>query len=328
MTDNNPQVSFKNSTVVFKNPFLALHKFSPGRDGVPVFIFPPHAGRHGCVVQNLIDSIVKAQPDVAVYAFELFSATRETKNLTIEAWLEMLMECQKIIAIEKGSPLSKIDLIGICQGGWLAAIYASFFPNFTNRLALFAAPINLRSGAENCIERFVQTAKFSDIKNSVEFFGGIQPGFVQWSAFAFANPVPVFFSRYMAEFVAILAEDYAKLDKLLKQSAWYDTPQNLAGTWFLDVLKNHFFENHLWDGVWPVWKGQCAKLENITCPLFVYAGADDEITHPEQAKAILTKASSKTRTFRCFPKSGHTAVFTRKKNINIFLEDFYGPNKL
>jgi poly(3-hydroxyalkanoate) synthetase len=81
--------------------------------------------------------------------------------------------------------------------------------------------------------------------------------------------------------------------------------------------------NELYEGTWDLGDGIIPSLGDITCPVSVYAGADDEITHPEQARGILDKISSDEKRFTIFEKSGHTAVFVRGGNIKQFICDFY-----
>ena len=43
-----------------------------------------------------------------------------------------------------GSP---VDLVGLCQGGWMALIYAARFPAKVRKLVLAGAPVDIRAGS-------------------------------------------------------------------------------------------------------------------------------------------------------------------------------------
>src|SRR6185312_13238295 len=73
--------------------------------------------------------------------------TSETRYFTIDNYLADL----NVAVDELGTP---VDLIGLCQGGWLALVYAARFPKKVRRLVLVGAPIDI-AAAESPLSRFV-----------------------------------------------------------------------------------------------------------------------------------------------------------------------------
>ena len=63
------------------------------------------------------------------------SATAEMRDYGIDAYLSDLN-----VAIDDLG--GRASLVGLCQGGWLAAVYASRFPGKVDRLVLSGAPID------------------------------------------------------------------------------------------------------------------------------------------------------------------------------------------
>lgn len=310
---------FIDSITVYEDDCIKFHQFSEG-GGTPVLVVPPHAGRHGNITQNLIDHLVADGKEV--YAYELLPAAYKTGGLDVAGLVQKLVLCLKQISEES------IDLVGVCQGGWLSAILTSLHPGLINRLALFAAPINLRTGEDNSIEQYCRSASMVHHRIIVAMSGGIQLGVLQWMAFALANPVPVFYTRYVNKLSYIIEGDKEALAKWDKEQGWYDYFIDLHGGWFLEVMENHFIGNKLWDGTWILSDGQVPKLENITCPLFVYAGGNDDITHPAQALGIASKVSSTEVHTHIFEGAGHTAVFVRPACIDYFINEFYPAGRL
>ena len=39
----------------------------------------------------------------------------------------------------------KVDLVGLCQGGWMALVYAARFPAKVRKLVLAGAPVDIRA---------------------------------------------------------------------------------------------------------------------------------------------------------------------------------------
>jgi poly(3-hydroxyalkanoate) synthetase len=308
--------TYQGNTVIFEDEYFVLNRFSEG-EGTPCFIVPPFAGRDGTVTQNLINKCVEAGR--STYAYELKSATQETKNLSINGLITILDACCDMIYGETGE--QSVDLIGCCQGGWLASMFTALRPEWVNRLAVFAAPINTHSGSKNRIEEYCETISLPAHRLIVGLNNGVQPGMAQWLAFAAMAPEQIFFGRYLDLLAHIVSGRDADIDKWEKQNGWYDSPNDLAGIWFLDALENHFCKNALYNGAWEV-GGSIVDLRNVTCPVFVFAGEDDDITSVEQARGLIDKVSSEWDLV-VFPNCGHTKCFTGSKELEQFAELFF-----
>lgn len=303
---------FKNNTEVLSNDVFKLHQLSQAED-IPTLILPPFAGRSGNIVQNMADALVAEGH--TVFAYELLSASHSTRNTSVSDLIDIISTCQEHMGAKQ------INLVGTCQGGWLATIYTALYPDRVKKLAIFAAPINIKTSYPNKIEEYCETASIEDHTKMVELNGGIQSGMAQWMAFALSSPYEVFIGKYMQLFRLNIQGDTKKIKKWYDNDTWYNDTQNLAGVWFLDVLENHFMHNKLYDGTWEV-KGRKVNLASITCPVYVYSGESDEITHPEQARAILDKVSSAETYYKCFPEAGHTRVFVGTAELNYFTAEF------
>ncbi len=302
---------FKNSDVVYEDAVIKFHHFHGARSKGPVLVNPPHAGRHGDVTQNLIDRLRLAGSDT--YAAELKSATSRTANTSVSDLVNNIYNCIDII----GNP---VDLLGVCQGGWVSTIATAQRQDLVKRLALFAAPINTQTGENNGIEEYCANINMTYHKEIVRLHGGVQPGYMQWLSFAVANPVPVFMGRWVKLYNLCVEQDTVGIKKWVSNNGWYDSPQDLAGAWFLDALENHFAKNKLFKGEWVI-NGKTVNLADITCDIFVYSGEDDDITHPEQSRTILDVVSSKHKSYTCFEEAGHTYVFTGEECVDKALTD-------
>jgi len=306
---------FTGSIVLYADDCIRLHGWNISR-GNPVLVIPPHAGRHGCIVQRLIDAVVSCNR--AVFAMELLPATYKTCKLDVAGLIEKMETCVETIGNEP------IDIVGVCQGGWLAAIFISLHPETAKSFSMFASPINTKTGEDNSIEDYCSKGSLDYHKMTVALNGGIQLGSLQWLAFAISNPVPTFYTRYYNLYVHFLRGDSKKIDKWIAENSWYDSPIDLHGGWFIEALDNHFFNNRLYDGTWVLSDGRVPELKNITCPLYIYTGDDDQITHPKQSMDIMNKVSSKDISTKSFENAGHTAVFTRGGCIDYFTSEVLG----
>jgi pimeloyl-ACP methyl ester carboxylesterase len=67
------------------------------------------------------------------------------------------------------------SLVGLCQGGWLAAAYAARFPRKVVKLVLAGAPIDI-SAAESHITRTLSSVSTATIAQTLAFSGGRASG--------------------------------------------------------------------------------------------------------------------------------------------------------
>ena len=91
-------------------------------------------------------------------------ATAEMRDYGIDAYLSDLN-----VAIDDLG--GRASLVGLCQGGWLAAVYASRFPGKVDRLVLSGAPID-PGAAELRITRALATVSPATIEQVLALAGG------------------------------------------------------------------------------------------------------------------------------------------------------------
>jgi poly(3-hydroxybutyrate) depolymerase len=119
-----PQWSTPNE-IVFEAPIARLRDFSvPGaRPGVvPTLVLPPQAGHDSCIVdysseQSQMQTIVAAGLERAL-TLDWIGATPATADATIDDYVGVIDD-----AVDHCG--GRVNLIGDCQGGWLATIYAA-----------------------------------------------------------------------------------------------------------------------------------------------------------------------------------------------------------
>ena len=125
---------------IFELAELHLRDFSVGKsDAFPVLIVAPFALHDAAIADlaphhSIIETLLACGCS-RIFLIDWKSATPETQRNTIDSQLSAL----NIAVDEIGSP---VDLVGLCQGGWLSLVYAARFPSKVRRLALVGAPID------------------------------------------------------------------------------------------------------------------------------------------------------------------------------------------
>ncbi len=130
-----------------------LRDFSRQQDGCPALICSPYA-LHRSQIADFAPghSIVEALQRGGVnrlYLTDWRSASSDMRHLSIDNYLADL----NVAVDEIGPPL---DLIGLCQGGWMSLLYAARFPDKVRRLVLVGTPVDV--SVESELSRMVARA--------------------------------------------------------------------------------------------------------------------------------------------------------------------------
>ena len=151
---------------------MRLRDFSTRADGPATLICAPYA-LHGATIADFAPghSVVETLRQNGlprVFVTDWRSATPETRYFTIDNYLADL----NVAVDELGPP---VDLIGLCQGGWLALVYAARFPKKVRRLVLVGAPIDI-AAAESPLSHFAADVPLRMFHEMVRLGEGIVHG--------------------------------------------------------------------------------------------------------------------------------------------------------
>ena len=131
------------------------------------------------------------------------------------------------------------------------------------------------------------------------------------TGFKIMNPMDRFYRDYADLYSNMHDGDY--LRRYRKFRSWYEYTQNLPGAFYLQVVKDLFKENQLIQGRTKI-LGRDVDLKKIDHPLYLIAGAKDDITPSEQLFNIERYVSSKKITKLTVP-AGHIGLFMGEKII-------------
>jgi poly(3-hydroxyalkanoate) synthetase len=268
--------------VVLECPVARLRDFSHGSRAnvVPTLVLPPQAGHDSCIVdfsptQSQM-KVIQAAGLERAFSLEWIGATAETSGASIEDYLDFIERSIEHI----GGP---VNLIGDCQGGWLAAIYAALHPEQVNTLTLAGAPIDFRSG-DAVIGDWVEALGGSDLafyRWVVEQGGGVLKGEHMLNGFILIKP-----ENEIAKQLQLLTHihDADHLERHRHFETWFKHVQDIPGAFYLWIVEHLFMENRLVAGTLEI-RGERVDLGRIDCPLFLLGGARDHITPPAQVFA-------------------------------------------
>jgi len=281
---------------------MVLRDYGRSR-GIPTLVHAPFAGHTAMVAdyqkgQSLIETLLgNGVEHVALTDWK--SATPDMKDFDIDNYLE-----EVTIAIDDLG--GRVNLVGLCQGGWVAAMVAARFPEKVNSLVLAAAPLDTDAG-NGLVKKMAHEYPTSFYEGLVALGGGLMKGEAMLQGWKSLNPVQHYIKEHIDLYEHI--DDPAYLAKERAFAAWYENPIDLPGRWYLQVISQLFKENRLAKGSF-VGLGRKLTLRDITCPTTLLAGAADDITTTEQIlDAAKYLGTPKDRIVSKTIPGGHVGLF-------------------
>ena len=293
--------------IVFEDGLARLRDFSVSRRRVvPTLVLPPQAGHDSCIVdysadQSQMRTILAAGLERAL-SLDWVGATRETANATVEDYIDVVDR-----AVDHCG--GRVNLIGDCQGGWLATIYTALHPERVNTLTIAGAPIDFHAGEpviHEVMRRVAPDGNLRFYEALVASGGGILQGRHMLSGFILIQPGAEI-SRQIE--LLLNLHDPSHVARYREFEDWFKHTQDVPGAFYLWIVSNLFRDNALISGSLDV-GGQTVDLSRIDMPLNLLAGATDHITPPDQVFALATHASTPEELVtRHTSTGGHLGLF-------------------
>jgi poly(3-hydroxyalkanoate) synthetase len=294
--------------IVFETPLARLRDFSTSQrpDLVPTLVLPPQAGHDSCIVdysteQSQMRAIVAAGLERAL-SLDWRGATRETADASVEDYLDVIDR-----AIEYCG--GRVNLIGDCQGGWLATIYAALYPERVNTLTLAGAPVDFHAGEPVIHEVLRRLGPGGDLRfyeTLVASGGGVLKGEHMLAGFILIAP-----GTEISRQIELLThlDDPAYVARYREFEDWFKHTQDIPGGFYLWIVRHLFRDNSLIAGSLEV-RGRRVDLAAIDMPLFLLGGATDHITPADQVFALARHASTAPElVHRDVTGGGHLGLF-------------------
>jgi len=255
-----------------------LRDFSVAAEGPAALVCAPFA-LHAANLADLArdHSLVAAligSGQRRLFVIDWRSADAEMRFFSIDTYLADL----NVVIDELGG---RVDLIGLCQGGWLALIYAARFPAKVRKLVLAGAPIDI-AAAESSLVRAAQRTPLAIFDELVELGEGRMLG---RHILQFWGPIALdtqSIQRVLQSPRPVKSAAFRRLEARFRE--WYEWTLDLPGTYYLEAVERLFKENQLARGRF-VALGRRIELAHIDRPLFLLAAQDDEIVAPAQILA-------------------------------------------
>jgi poly(3-hydroxyalkanoate) synthetase len=262
------------NTVALELATMRLRDYSNKPSGQAALVCAPYA-LHGALIadfapgHSVIGSLQGSGID-RVYLTDWCSASPEMRYLSIDSYLSDLN-----VAIDEIGP--PVDLIGLCQGGWLSLLYTARFPAKVRRLVLVGAPVDL--SIDSSLSRLARNAPEVVYDQLVARGGGNVSGEEMlrfWSRSLSRGDIEVALQRSLS--------DEGGPELLERFDRWNEETLNLPGAYYLQIVNWIFRENRIATGRF-VALGRPIDLKDVRTPVFLLAGLDDKVVPAAQALA-------------------------------------------
>jgi poly(3-hydroxybutyrate) depolymerase len=272
--------------IALELPSMRLREFSADGGDIATLICAPLALHDATLTDFAPDHSLVAALQMAglrnVFVTDWRSASPEMRFFSIDSYFADL----NVVVDELGGC---VNLIGICQGGWMALVYAARYPSKIHGLVLAGAPIDINAG-ESELSRVAHGVPASVFKQLVEFGDGRVRGahLLQfWKHPALESEA----IRSLLQVPDDIASPRSsRLIRLFRE--WHANPIDLPGTYYLQVVQWLYKDNQLATGRFAA-LGRPIDLSTVGRPIFLLAARDDEIVAPEQLLAARHLVGSK-----------------------------------
>src|SRR6202171_5844605 len=257
---------------------VRLRDFTVAQRGVPTLLCTPLA-LHGAAIADLAagHSLVAALRGAGIgrlFMADWRSASAEMRFLGIDEYLADLN-----VLVDRVGGL--VDLIGLCQGGWLSLVYAGRFPAKVRKLVVAGAPVDVaaRQSRLSAIAEATPLVMFQSLvnlgdgrvigRNIAKFWG--------------SDPDASDIRESLQTVQPIGSSQFTQLEATFKN--WNSWTIDLPGTYYLEVIEKLYTRNELAGGSF-VALGQKIDLSRLRLPMYLLAGSADEVVAPEQLLAV------------------------------------------
>ena len=286
-------------------PTMELRDFSTAESGVPTLVCAPFALHNATIADfapghSLVQTLA-ANGCRRVLVTDWRSATKDMRLLTLDNYLAEL----NVAVDEVGEP---VDLVGLCQGGVMALIYAARFPDKVRRLVLAGAPIDLEAASSllALTVRHLPIAMFEEVTRLGEGRVLGQRVIDLWRP-----------AMQGADCAATLQVsdpgEAAALSQRFRD--WFESTIDLPGAYYHQTVLWLFKENRLARGRLTA-LGRGVDLRNVRHPLFLLAARDDELVAVDQLLAARRLVGTPAdRIESVVEPCGHLALFLGAKSL-------------
>jgi poly(3-hydroxyalkanoate) synthetase len=203
-----------------------------------------------------------------------------------------------------------VDLVGLCQGGWLSLVYAGRFPDKVRKLVMAGAPIDI-AARQSRLSAIAEATPITLFQSLVDLGAGRVIG----------HDVAKFWDNPADDANEIRSSlqtplptgspEFARLEAIFKK--WNSWTIDVPGSYYLEVIERLYKRNELATGRF-VALGQNIDLSRLRLPIYLLAASADEVVAPEQLLAVERLVGTRPERYEVAP-CNHLGLFMGKRTL-------------
>lgn len=320
--DSEVQIATAPKEEIFATDKVTLHRFTstaPQRFKTPMLIIYGLIGRHTMTDlqedRSLVRNLLKQGVDL--WVVDWGNPSRGDRWLTIDDYVSgYLDDCVTEMCRVTGE--SKVNMLGICEGGVFALAYAALEPARVQNLILTITPIDFHAdmedeiGQQGFINVWTRSLTDADVDQMIEVWG-VLPGEFMSAIFSMMTPMRSI-TKYNLDLVDVV-DDEKKLLNFLRMEKWLADRPHHPGEAAKEWLKDLYQQNKLINNTWEL-GGRLVDLRQVTMPVLNIYAKSDTIIPPRTSRALDGRLGSDDYTEMGLP-GGHIGVFVSGKSQGI-----------
>jgi polyhydroxyalkanoate synthase len=226
------------------------------------------------------------------------------RYVTMEDYIDVYLDdCVGVVRERTGC--DKINLLGVCQGGTFAVMYAALYPEKIRNLITMVAPVDFHT-TDGLLNVWSQ---YMDIDNMVDTMG-IIPGEFMNVGFLMLKPFQLMVDKYVGLMDNL--DDAATVANFMRMEKWiFDSPAQ-AGEAYRKFLKDLYQDNRLVKGELEI-GGRLVDLKRISMPLLNIYATEDHLVPPACSIPLNDLVGSEDKTLYSFP-GGHIGIYVSSRS--------------
>ena len=288
---------------------VRLRDFATADSGAPTLMCTPLA-LHGAAVADVAagHSLVAVLLGAGIERLFMAEWRSASPNMRFRGIDDYLADLNVLVDHLAG----RVDLVGLCQGGWLSLLYAGRFPAKVRKLVMAGSPVDIAAQHSGLSAMAAATplTMFQSLVNSGE-------GRVIGREVAKLWGNDTVDANYVRQSLQTLepagSPEFTQLEATFRN--WNAWTLDVPGTYYLEVIEKLYRRNELANGSF-VALGQRIDLSRLRLPIYMLAGSADEVVAPEQLLALERLVGTPPEHLRHeVAPSNHLGLFMGKRTL-------------